>query len=177
MSNKKNIEKETGVPPKNYLVLGVIIVITLLACIYLFSWYRQYNSSQTNKPVITSTLREVNYNNLNTVVTERDMVIVYMCTTDETICRNFEKKFSNYVKENNLTEEIMYLNLGNKSDENNLLNTIYNKYKSKKLVKKAHKYPTLLIFNEGEIIDILSSNRKHKLTINQVDEFLEGYDL
>lgn len=177
MPNKKNNDKVKVIPPKNYLVLGMIIIITLLVCIYLFSWYKQYNSTQTNNPVITNTLREVDYNNLNTVVTERDMVIVYMCTTSESICRNFEKKFSNYIKENNLTEEIMYLNLGNNSDENNILNKVYNQYKSKTLVKKVHEYPTLLIFNEGKIVDVLSSNSKHKLTIKQVDDFLEGYDL
>ena len=102
---------------------------------------------------------------------------MYMCTTDEAICRNFEKKFIKYVKENNLTDEIIYLNLGYNSDENNLLNKVYDKYKSDALVKKVYEYPTLLIFNEGEIVDVLSSNGKHKLTIKQVDEFLEGYEL
>lgn len=176
MPNKKTKEEVRQVPPKNYLVLGVIVVLTLLACIYLFAWYKQYSDSKINTPVITSTVREVEYNNLDTVLKERDVLIVYMCTTDEKVCRSFEKKFSKYVKNNNLTEEIMYLNLGDNSDENGLLEKVYNKYKSDRLVKKVHKYPTLLIFNQGKIIDVLSTNKK-PLTIKQVKEFLESYEL
>ena len=177
MANRKQKNEVKEIPTKNYLVLGIIIVITLLACVYIFSWFRQYNNSKINTPIITSTLREVEYNNLNTVLQERDMLIMYMCTTDESICRNFEKKFAKFVKDNNLTEEIIYLNLGYSKDENHLLDKVYNEYKSDKLVKKVHEYPTLLIFNEGKIIDVLSSNSKDKLTIDDVNQFLEGYEL
>ena len=174
----KQIEiKKKVIPLKNYLILGIIIIVTLLGVLYLCSWYRQYQDNKINKPVITNVLREVQFNNLDTVLTERDMLIMYMCTTDENICRSFEKKFSEYIKDNNLTEEIVYLNLGYSSDENNLLETVYNNYKSDTLVKKIYEYPTLVIFNRGEIVDVLSSNSKNKITIEQVSEFLEGYEL
>ena len=173
MPNKKVKE----VPTKNYFVLIIIIIVTLLAFVYLFSWFKQYNESKVNTPIITSTLREVEYNNLNTVLKERDVLIMYMCTTDESVCRSFEKKFAKYIKENNLTEDIIYLNLGYNEDENNLLNKVYNTYKSDNLVKKVYEYPTLLIFNNSKIVDVLSSNGKDKLTIDDVDKFLEGYEL
>lgn len=174
---KQKEEKKKEIPLQNYVILGVIIIITLLGVLYLCSWYRQYQDNKINKPVITNVLREVQFNNLDTVLTERDMLIMYMCTTDENICRSFEKKFSEYIKDNNLTEEIVYLNLGYSSDENNLLDTVYNTYKSDTLVKKIYEYPTLVIFNQGEIVDVLSSNSKNKITIDQVSEFLESYEL
>ena len=174
---KQKEEKKKEIPLQNYVILGVIIIITLLGVIYLCSWYRQYHDNKINQPVITSVLREVQFNNLDTVLTERDMLIMYMCTTDENICRSFEKKFSEYIKDNNLTEEIVYLNLGYSSDENDLLSTVYNTYKSDTLVKKVYEYPTLVIFNQGEIVDVLSSNSKNKITIDQVSEFLESYEL
>ncbi len=170
-SSKKEI------PVKNYLVLGVIIVLTLLASLYIFAWFKQYNESKINTPIITSTLREVEYNNLDTVLQERDVLIMYMCTTDEEICRSFEKKFASYVNQNNLTEEIIYLNLGYNRDNNNLLQKVYNNYKSDDLVKKVYEYPTLVIFNQGKIVDVLSSNGKNTITIDQVDDFLESYEL
>lgn len=177
MASKKSKKEVRDIPPKNYLVLGIIVIVTLLACVYLFSWFRQYSDSKVNTPIITSTLREVEYNNLNTVLRERDVLIMYMCTTDESVCRSFEKKFAKYIKENNLTEDIIYLNLGYDKDENNLLNKVYNEYKSNTLVKKVYEYPTLMIFNDSKIVDVLSSNGKDKLTIDDVDKFLEGYEL
>ncbi len=174
---KQKKEEVKEIPVKNYLVLGVIIIITLLASLYIFAWLRQYNDSKVNTPIITSTLREVQYNNLNTVVKERDILVMYMCTTDEDICRNFEKKFASYVSNNNLTEEIIYLNLGYNKDNNNLLQKVYNNYKSENLVKKVYEYPTLVIFNQGKIVDVLSSNGKNTITIEQVNDFLESYEL
>lgn len=176
MTNKSKKNKKE-IPAKNYIILGTIIIITILAVLYICSWCKQYTDTKINEPVITSALREVKYDNLNTVLTERDVLIMYMCTTSENTCRNFEKKFSDYVKNNNLTEEIIYLNLGHSSDEDGLMKQIYDKYKSKDLVKKIYKYPTLLIFNEGKIVDVLSQNSKNKITIDQVDKFLEGYEL
>ena len=169
--------KEKEIPVKNYLVLGVIIVLTLLASLYIFAWFKQYNESKINTPIITSTLREVEYSSLNTVLQERDVLIMYMCTTDEEVCRSFEKKFSGYISQNNLTEEIIYLNLGYNSDQNNLLQKVYNNYKSNTLVDKVYEYPTLVIFNQGKIVDVLSSNDKNTITIEQVNDFLESYEL
>ena len=176
MAKKKKVEKRE-IPIQNYFILGIIVIVTLLGVIYLCSWYKQYNDNKVNEPVITSVLREVEYNNLDTVLRERDVLIMYICTTDEDVCRSFEKKFSEYIKDNNLTEEIVYLNLGYSSDESNLLDTVYNKYKCDNLVKKVYEYPTLLIFNQGEIVDVLSSNGKNKLDIDQVEKFLESYEL
>ena len=174
---KQKKEEVKEIPVKNYLVLGVIIILTLLASLYIFAWFRQYNDSKINTPIITSTLREVQYNNLNTVLKERDILVMYMCTTDEDVCRNFEKKFASYVSNNNLTEEIIYLNLGYNKDNNNLLQKVYNNYKSENLVKKVYEYPTLVIFNQGKIVDVLSSNGKNTITIEQVNDFLESYEL
>ena len=175
MGKKKNIEKK--VPIKNYIILGIIIFITVLAVLYICSWYKQYNNTKVDEPVITSVLPKVEYNNLDTVVKERDLVIVYMCTTKENICRSFEKKFSSFVKDNNLTDDIIYLNLGYSEDENGMLDKLYNKYKSEDLVKKVYEYPSLVIFSEGKIVDVLSSNNENKVTIPKVEEFLEGYEL
>lgn len=174
---KSKTSGKRDIPFKNYIVLGVIIIITLLISLYIFSWYRQYNDNKISKPIITETLREVEYDNLPNVLQERDVLVMYMCTTNEDVCRKFEKKFSEYIKDNNLTDEIIYLNLGYASDENGLLDKVYLNYKSDDLVKKVYTYPTLLIFNQGKIVDVLSSSSKNKVDIKQVDEFLEGYEL
>ena len=62
MSNK---DSKKEIPTKNYFLLGVIVILTVLFFVYLFSWLGQYNRSKINTPIITSTLREVEYNNLN----------------------------------------------------------------------------------------------------------------
>ena len=165
------------IPVKNYIILSLIVIFTLIAVVYLFAWYKQYEDSKVMQPVITNTIREVEYNNLSTVVRERDILIMYMCTTTESICRNFEKKFASYIKNNNLSDNIIYLNLGYDSNEKGLLNKVYNEYKSDTLVKKITGYPTIVVFNSGKIIDVLSSSKKEKLNIEKLEEFLKSYEL
>ena len=119
---------------------------------------------------------EVKYDDLDSVLRERDFLIVYMCTTSEKMCRSFEAKFKDYVANNNLNDDIVYLSLGFKNDENDYSVKIYDRYKGINLVKKINKYPTLLVFKSGEIIDILSSSDK-VLSLSQIDDFLKGYEL
>ena len=54
---KQKEEKKKEIPLQNYVILGVIIIITLLGVLYLCSWYRQYQDNKINKPVITNVLR------------------------------------------------------------------------------------------------------------------------
>ena len=170
-------KNDRTIPVKNYFILALILFITGVIVTYCCAWYKQYNDTKEVTPVITSVLREVREDNLDIVLKERDTWIMYMCTTNEMICRNFEKKFSEYIKDNNLQDDIMYLNLGYDTDENNLLEEVYAKYKSPELVKKVKDYPTIVIFKDGKIVDVLSSSAKNKITIKKVEEFLDGYEL
>ena len=100
-----------------------------------------------------------------------------MCTSSETKCRNFESKFKNYIKDQNLSDEIVYLNIGRDEEENNIISRVYYEYKSENLIKKINDYPTLLIFNGGKIVDLLSPTKDSQVSINSVRQFLSGYEL
>ena len=138
---------------KNYIILGIIVLCTLIAVFYLLNWYKQYKDIKLSEAVISSTIKEVKYDELDTVLQERDFLIVYMCTSSENKCRKFEEKFGKYINNNNLNEEIIYFDIENKD---NLVN-IYEKYKHEDLRKKLGDYPMLFVFSEGKIIDLLSN--------------------
>lgn len=162
---------------KNYFLLLGIIIITFLVFLYVFSFLKQYKDAKIGTPVITEVLTEVKYDNLDSFLRERDFVVIYMCTTSENICRNFETKFKNLILEEYLSDYIVYLNLGNEKIEDDLLNKVYVNYKHSDLIKKLNNYPSLLIFSNGKIINLLSPNNLGKLSISSVREFLEGYDI
>ena len=102
---------------KNYLILFVIIAITVIVFLYVFSWYKQYKDSSLINPVISDTLREITYEDISAVTKERDFLFVYTCTSKEDKCRVFEEKFSNYIKSQDLSDHIVYIKLGDNSDE------------------------------------------------------------
>ena len=160
---------------RNYLILFGIFIITFIICLYAFSWINQYNEVRVGEPIISDTLKEIKYDNLDGILKENELVPIYMCVTSDKLCRNYEKKFSKFIKENNLTDDILYLNLGYRNIENNILERLYNNYKHEYLIKKITSYPTIVIFNNGKIIDFISVNDNYDIDI--INEFLKGYKI
>ena len=86
---------------RNYLILFGIFIITFIICLYAFSWINQYNEVRVGEPIISDTLKEIKYDNLDGILKENELVPIYMCVTSDKLCRNYEKKFSKFIKENN----------------------------------------------------------------------------
>lgn len=162
--NKKNMLK-------NYIILFCIMISFIIVTIYILNLYKQYNDEKIKNPVITSVLSEIKYDDLFNISKERDFFIVYMCSNTTSKCRTFENGFKNYIIKNNLEEDIVYFNINN---DNNILNKIYNEYKHQDLIKKISDYPVLLVFSDGKIIDLLSSN-ENGINNDLVIEFIGGY--
>lgn len=159
---------------KNYFLLIFIFALTFIICIYLFSWIKQYRNIKYQTSVITSSIHEIKYNNLQAMVKENDFFVLYTCNNIDKKCRMFSKNFKNYIDDNNLNEKIIYYNLENEKPLSNIT-TLYNEYKGENLLKKLNNYPSILIFNKGKIIDFLVIN--DKTDIDDVNEFLKGYDM
>ncbi len=161
---------------KNYLILFIIVAVTIVLFLYIFSWYRQYKDSALTNPVISGTLREITYDDISAVTKERDFLFIYTCTSKEEKCRVFEEKFSNYIKSKDLSDYIVYIKLGYTSDEKDTLKRIYDNYKDSDLVKKVNNYPTIFVFNNGKIVDLLSFSDKNAPSMKKVKDFFLGYD-
>ncbi len=151
---------------KNYIILFFIMIISIIITIYILNLYKQYNDEKLSTSVISSVLSEIKYDDLDNVVKDRDFLIIYICSSKESECRNFERDFKEYVIKNDLSDDMAYLNI----DSNSIINKIYINYKHEDLVKKLNDYPSLLIFSNGKIIDLISSNDTLVF-----EEFLRGY--
>lgn len=160
---------------KNYIILLFIMLLTILIVLYSLNLYKQYNDEKLKTSVISSVLSEIKYDDLTSIVKERDYLIVYICSTSELKCRSFESKFKDYLVKNNLTTDTVYLSLGYDGDRKETIYNIYNDYKSDTLIKKISNYPTILIFKEGKIIDLYSPSKDSLSTLENAEEFLSGY--
>jgi hypothetical protein len=157
MKDKKSI--------KNYIILGVIVIITLFVTMLSLNIYRNYVSTN-NSFWLKDTIMEVKEEELKTFLLERDMVILYTCDVTNNKCRSFEKRIKNNILNNDLRDEIFYYNTSNPQD-------FYNSYKSENLYKKIYGVPTVFIIKNSKIIDVLSS--KSSITAEQFRLFLEDY--
>ena len=80
------------VPVKNYVILGVVIVVTVLILYYFYLWVDVYKESKINIPIMDKYMTVINYNEFGNII-------------DRYICKNVNKKYSYIWKDNDKNKE------------------------------------------------------------------------
>lgn len=161
--NKKNIKAI-----KNAVILLIIYIATIGITFYFCKIYNVYEEYQKEIPVIRDSLQEITKEDLEHYIVENSYVVVYMCTSPEDKCRNFEKDLKKYVKKKEITDEIVYLNLTG-VDLDQFVSSFNKKYSS-----KLTKYlPAFAYFKDGTLETIIQEKKSSPLTISKLDSFLE----
>ncbi len=166
----KKIEGLRKIPVKNYIILLVIFLATFLLVYYLYRFYIVYSDYQKQTPIIREVLPEITYQELDHYVRESPSVVIYMCTASDDVCRNFEKNFKKLIIKKELTNYITYVNLTN-ADLEQFQIQFNSRYTYKQ--KLENNYPTLVVFEDSEVRDIIQNSKNEKLTIEEVDQFLK----
>lgn len=161
--NKKNIKTI-----KNTVILIIIYIATICITFYFCKIYNVYEEYQKEIPVIRDSLQEITKEDLEHYIVENSYVVVYMCTSPDDNCRNFEKDLKKYVKKKEITDEIVYLNLTG-VDIEQFVTSFNKKYKS----KLTTFFPAFAYFNDGSLETIIQSKKTNPLTISKVNSFLE----
>ena len=155
-----NKEKERKIPPKNYLYLLLIIIITLLIALYLLKWYRTYNESKLYTGILNEYIQVINYNELNDYIIENKDAVIYVSILGNEEIKKFEKKFKNTIVDNNLRENLLYLDI---TDEDQ------NKVKEK--LQIDNNLPYLVVYTNGKITDTYSIS-EHKYNTKKIVKYL-----
>lgn len=161
--NKKNYIK-------NYILLVILFVSCIFLTIYFCRWYEVYQEYEKETPVIRGSLSEITIEDLDHYVVDNSSAIIYICTAKDDECRNFEKDFKKYIRKNDITDEIVYLNITGVDQEQFI--EMFNKTYPYKIKLNGH-YPTFAVFEDGKLISLLQGSTNKKLTISKVQDFIE----
>ena len=157
------------VPTKNYIILLLLFVATFALVYYFYRWYVVYSDYQNDIPVIRDSLPELTEEEVIHYIQENQTTVVYMCTASDNNCRSFEKNFKKLIEKDSLKEYIVYLNLTN-TNLAEFTNNFNNRYQYK---EELSNYPSLVVFEDGVISDILQQESDKPLSIVDVDNFLK----
>ena len=50
------------IPLKNYILLSIILIFTIVIVIYLFMWYSAYENNKLENQILDECLMGINYN-------------------------------------------------------------------------------------------------------------------
>ena len=158
---------------KSYIQVAFICAVTLVIVIYLSGWYRNYKKDKLSVPVINGVLSEIKYEELDPYLSENNgNIYLYMCTSDEEVCRNFESKFIKYIKKKDLYNKIVYLNITGVGSKKTFIREFNDKYAKK---KKISSYPTIVYFENGKIKDVIGGS--NGVTIPELQKYLDEKEI
>ena len=150
---------------KNYIILAVILIFTILLVVYLFNWQSIYQKNKLQEPILDKYLMVINYNELDDYLVENKEAIVYVSVLNDEKIRMFENKFKNLIIKNDLNNKVLYLNLTNESVEIN-----------KKYLSNLSEVPTLIIFDEGKVVESYSI-KDNNYDIKAFEKFLKKEEI
>lgn len=112
-------EKLRIVPIKNYLILGIILLVTGLLLFYFYSWFDKYEESKLNRPILNRYMTVINTNELDNYLVENPNANVYVSILNDEKIREFEKSIKKSYRDDLIDTNILYMDVTNisKSDK------------------------------------------------------------
>lgn len=165
------MKKEKEIPLKNYILLSIVLILTIVVVIYFFLWKNTYEKSKLQTPILDDYLLVINYNELNNYLVENKDAIIYVSKLNDESIRLFENKFKNIINKNNLNNKILYLDLTEELKETNIVKKINKKYG-----KEMTEVPTIVIIKDGKISSSYNI-KENKYNIKLLEKYLEKEDV
>lgn len=160
------MKKEREIAFKNYIILALVLIITIIGVIYIFMWYSSKEKSKLELPILDDYIMSINYNELNDYIVENKDAVIYTSVLNDVNIRLFENKFKNVIIKNNLNSSILYLDLTNEIKDNNVLFNMEKKYGTKVDI------PSVMVFRDGVLTDVYNI-KEDNYNIKKLEKYLE----
>lgn len=165
------------VPIKNYVIVGLISVITFLLLGYFVFWYKNNLEYQNNNSIMSGYLSEIQEDgvieNLTSYLIDNPNMLLYMSYGNDASVKDFENEFKKLIDEHNISSNFLYIDLNSITDKN-FVSKLKDSFFSQSLNNKnidLHKQSNIFLFESGQIEDVLY-NSKEKINLIDVKIFL-----
>lgn len=167
-------EELRKIPKKNYVILGVVILVSLLIVYYLYMWFTAYKSTKEEEVILDKYMTVINYNELDDYLVENPDAIIYVGILNDEDITKFEKKFKNSIKNNKINKEVLYLNITDELNSGKKISEMKDKY----TVNYANitDVPNIMVFEDGKIKTIYSI-RDNGYDVQKVEKFINDIKL
>ena len=168
------MKKEKNIPLKNYIILTVVLILSIILVIYFYMWYNAYEESKLNTMIMDKYLQVINYNELNNYLVENKDAVIYSSVLEDQKIRDFEKKFKNIIIKNSLNNDILYLDLTEELKDKNITKDIKETYNINN--QDIANTPSIMIFKDGNLYSIYNI-KDNNYNINNLVDYLEEEDI
>ena len=165
---------EKKIPFKNYIILGLVVGVTVLAVFYIRNWYIMTKIYNNTSPML-DVVSEINADEISNYVMENQNFIIYVSSSTNDNVKGFEKNFSKYIVDKGISNNILYINMD--TNESSALSHQLISYAITENVKKHININcvSMYIFENGRITNVISEVDKIKMS--QIDKLFKEYGM
>lgn len=161
------------IPKKNYFLVGLIALVTFLLTWYFVAVYqlrKDYDLDQNKR--MNAILSEIHEEDLQNYILDNHDVMIYLSSSRDETYQSFEKSLIKYLKKEDLTKEIVYL------DTSNLEEAFYARFMKNYVSEELQgitlqMIPNLVVLSDGKVTSILYPTMVEP-NIQDVKNFLKG---
>lgn len=162
------------IPKKNYLILLVIAVLTVLLVFYINAWIKTYKQNQLNISPLTNNVNEVYKNELHLSLSESNQMILYVGYNDSDDVKELEKQLLSTIRSKNLHEYFIYYDVTKELKNDEYLKILKNEFSEIK--DSIDTAPMLIYVKSGEGVEVVDS-KSNLITIEDFKELISKYKL
>ena len=161
-------KKKSNIPFSNYIKLFLIVLVTITGAIIIRNIYVQQENYEKNIPIIRNVLiNEINGDEIYNYIRENESTVLYIGVSDNKECRSLEEELKQVIIDRNLQDKITYLNITDERKKSSFIND-FNKFYGVKVLG----YPSFVLFEEGDVKEVLTVKTGNNLSVNEVINFL-----
>lgn len=147
-------EELRKIPFKNYIILGIVLLVSMFLLYYFYMWVDAYNESKLNKPIMDKYMEVINYNELDNYLIENPNTIIYVSVLENKEVRDFEKKFKKLFINNEIDNKILYLDITNEINDKSVKEMLKERYSINSV--SILNVPNIIVFDDGNLKTIYS---------------------
>lgn len=164
MENKK---EKMVIPVKNYIILLIIFIITIIATIYINAWIKTYKANSDFSP-LTNLVQEITLSDLEATMPETNIAILYIADNSDF---NLDNDILKMVNDEAINDYFYYLNV-EKISNNQSVEILKNYFNN--LKDEINKIPMFIYIKDGKATKVFDSNER-QLTINDLSILINNY--
>ena len=149
------MKKDREIPVKNYIILGIITLITIILTIYINAWFKTYKENKVSISPFSGVIEEVNIDEINLILSEMNERVLYVSYTNDKKIYDMEKRLVKYIKNHNLVDKFIYVNVTDNIKDEEYIEILKNTFVEKK--DEIVKAPLLLYVKNGKVDKVINS--------------------
>ena len=162
----KNKDEKRIIPVKNYFILLLICLITIIATIYINAWIRTYKVNSDVSPLL-GMVQEITLSDLEVTMSETNIAVLYISNGDD---YNLDSEILKRVNANSVNDYFYYMNVDDVSVDKSIksLKSYFDYVK-----ESINVLPMFIYIKDGKAVKVMDS-KDRQLTISDFDVLLDS---